>query len=106
MIVLDTNVLSELLRPSPEPTVLAWLTEQPSASLFTTAVSCGIDVVDPWSSGCRDESEQAGTRLLAWVSARTDRPQQRSRQDGQYDGEPSNCRNSIPFGDEPTKDRA
>ena len=39
MIVLDTNVLSELLRPSPEPTVLAWLAEQPSASLFTTAVS-------------------------------------------------------------------
>jgi len=39
MIVLDTNVLSELLRPRPEPTVLAWLTEQPSASLFTTAVS-------------------------------------------------------------------
>src|SRR5690242_428964 len=39
MIVLDTNVLSELLRPSPGPIVLAWLTEQPSASLFTTAVS-------------------------------------------------------------------
>jgi toxin FitB len=41
MIVLDTNVLSELLRPSPKPTVLAWLTEQPSASWFTTAVSQG-----------------------------------------------------------------
>ena len=38
---LDTDVLSEILRPSPNPAVLAWLTEQPSASLFTTAVSAG-----------------------------------------------------------------
>jgi len=41
MIVLDTNVLSEVLRPSPEPTVLAWLTKQPRASLFTTTVTEG-----------------------------------------------------------------
>ena len=39
MIVLDTNVLPDLLRSIPEPTVLAWLTEQPSASVYTTAVS-------------------------------------------------------------------
>jgi predicted nucleic acid-binding protein len=25
VIVIDTNVLSELLRPAPEPTVLAWV---------------------------------------------------------------------------------
>jgi predicted nucleic acid-binding protein len=41
MIVLDTNVLSELLRPAPEARVLAWLDAQPSASLFTTAVTQG-----------------------------------------------------------------
>lgn len=41
MIVLDTNVLSEALRPVPEPSVLKWLTRQPRASLFTTTVTQG-----------------------------------------------------------------
>ena len=41
MIVLDTNVLSEALRPLPEPTVLAWLAKRPRASLFTTTVTRG-----------------------------------------------------------------
>ena len=41
MIVLDTNVLSEILRPTPEPKVLAWLDSQPRSSLFTTAVTRG-----------------------------------------------------------------
>ena len=41
MIVLDTNVLSETLRPVPEPSVLDWLTNQPRASLFTTTVTRG-----------------------------------------------------------------
>ena len=39
MIVLDTNVLSELLRPVPEPRVLAWLDMQPRAALFTTTIT-------------------------------------------------------------------
>jgi len=41
MIVLDTNVLSEALRPIPELSVLAWLAKQPRASLFTTTVTRG-----------------------------------------------------------------
>ena len=41
MIVLDTNVLSELLRPAPEAHVLAWLEQQPPASVFTSAVAQG-----------------------------------------------------------------
>src|SRR5271155_2241881 len=41
MIILDTNVLSEALRPAPEPSVLDWLAHQPRASLFTTAVTRG-----------------------------------------------------------------
>src|ERR1700719_518337 len=41
MIVLDTNVLSETLRPVPEPSVLDWLANQPRASLFTTTVTRG-----------------------------------------------------------------
>ena len=38
MIVLDTNVLSELLRPTPAPQVEAWLAAQDGASVYFTAV--------------------------------------------------------------------
>ena len=41
MIVLDTNVLSEVLRPVPEPRVVDWLKDQPRTSLFTTTVTRG-----------------------------------------------------------------
>ena len=39
MIVLDTNVLSELMRPRPARAVENWIAAQPSASLFTTAIT-------------------------------------------------------------------
>lgn len=39
MIVLDTNVLSELIRPQPSPKVVAWLRAQTRSRLFTTAIS-------------------------------------------------------------------
>ena len=39
MIVLDTNVVSELMRPSPAPEVVAWLRRQDGASLATTAIT-------------------------------------------------------------------
>lgn len=39
MIVLDTNVLSEVLRPAPDPRPLAWLAAQTRADLFTTTVT-------------------------------------------------------------------
>jgi predicted nucleic acid-binding protein len=39
MIVLDTNVLSEVLRRAPEPGVVEWLGEQPRASVFTTTIT-------------------------------------------------------------------
>lgn len=39
MIVLDTNVLSEAIRPAPARRVLDWLAAQPSSRLFTTTVS-------------------------------------------------------------------
>jgi len=43
VIVLDTNVLSEALRPVPQPSVLDWLANQPRASLFITTVTrCDI----------------------------------------------------------------
>lgn len=39
MIVLDTNVLSEVMRAAPAEPVLAWFTRQPAAALYTTAVT-------------------------------------------------------------------
>jgi len=39
MIVLDTNVLSETMRPMPNPAVVAWLNRQDIQTLYITAVS-------------------------------------------------------------------
>ena len=39
MIVLDTNVLSELMRPAGSPAVVAWLDAQPAAELAVTAIT-------------------------------------------------------------------
>ena len=55
MIILDTNVLSELMRPLPNVDVLAWMAAQPRPSLFTTTLTeaelrLGIELV---SEGAR-----------------------------------------------------
>ena len=52
MIVLDTNVLSELMSPSTEPAVRQWLDQQPSHQLFTTSISMaeilqGVEMLPP-----------------------------------------------------------
>ena len=39
MIVLDTNVLSELMREDAAPRVLEWAGSQPTASLFTNCIT-------------------------------------------------------------------
>lgn len=39
MILLDTNVISELMKPAPSPVVEAWLGAQPIAGLFTTTIT-------------------------------------------------------------------
>jgi predicted nucleic acid-binding protein len=39
MIVLDTNVISEVLRQNPSAKVLEWMRSEPLASLFTTAIT-------------------------------------------------------------------
>ena len=50
MIVLDTNILSELMRPAPSVSVVQWLDGQPNASLFATTVTqaeilCGVSIL-------------------------------------------------------------
>ena len=39
MIVLDTNVLSELMKPAPSKRVVAWMAAEPAQGLYTTSVT-------------------------------------------------------------------
>ena len=39
MIVVDTNVLSELMKPKPATKVIDWMAAQPAASLYTTNIT-------------------------------------------------------------------
>jgi hypothetical protein len=39
VIILDTNVLSELMRSDPDPSVFAWVDTQPESALWTTSVN-------------------------------------------------------------------
>ncbi|UCH26339.1 MAG: type II toxin-antitoxin system VapC family toxin [Trueperaceae bacterium] len=39
MILLDTNILSEIMKAEPDARVVAWLDDQPATSLFVSAVT-------------------------------------------------------------------
>ena len=39
MIVLDTNIVSELMKPAPADTVVRWVAAQPAVSLYTTSIT-------------------------------------------------------------------
>ncbi len=67
MILLDTNVLSALMRSEPEPIVVDWLDAQPSESIWTTSVTVleirtGLELLP--SSRRRRHLEAAFERLL------------------------------------------
>jgi predicted nucleic acid-binding protein len=52
VIVLDTNVLSELMRPNPSSRVTAWMRQQPRPQLAVTAITeaeifYGIELLPP-----------------------------------------------------------
>ncbi|MFC3481025.1 type II toxin-antitoxin system VapC family toxin [Kocuria carniphila] len=67
MILLDTNVISELMRPLPAPNVLAWLDSQIAPSLFLSAVSAGellAGVAALPTGRRRDTLAQAVTQIL------------------------------------------
>ena len=68
MIVLDTNVLSALMRAAPEPVVVAWLDRQPDQTIWATAVTvfeirAGIELLPP--SRRRRQLEEAFRLILA-----------------------------------------
>jgi hypothetical protein len=39
MIILDTNVVSEMIRPAPSEQVLQWISSQPALLLYTTSIT-------------------------------------------------------------------
>ena len=39
MIILDTNVVSEVVRPAPAPEVIRWLVAQPASGVFITTIT-------------------------------------------------------------------
>jgi predicted nucleic acid-binding protein len=50
MIVLDTNVLSEMMRPTPAPAVREWFNQQPIVALYANAITSaeilrGIEII-------------------------------------------------------------
>jgi hypothetical protein len=58
MIVLDTNVISEVLRPIPEPAVLEWLRSMSRSDLWTSSIVVAelFSGVDLMPSGKRQQT--------------------------------------------------
>ena len=70
MIILDTNVLSETMKPSPEPRVIGWLNRQELTTLHLTTISLaelrfGISRLAPGRR--REDLEPRLDRILAEV---------------------------------------
>ncbi|HEY7051463.1 MAG TPA: type II toxin-antitoxin system VapC family toxin [Mycobacterium sp.] len=68
MILLDTNVLSALMRATPDPVVVDWLDNQPAESIWTTTVTifeirAGIELFVPGRR--RKQLDQVFSQLLA-----------------------------------------
>ena len=66
MIILDTNVLSEFMRPKPAPQVVAWAMKYPATDFFTTAITeaeifLGIELL---SKGKRREGLLAAAEAM------------------------------------------
>jgi hypothetical protein len=69
MTILDTNVVSELMRPAPEAAVLRWIGSQATEDLHITAVTMaeilfGIELI---SGGRRRDTLRAGAEKMFGV---------------------------------------
>lgn len=73
MIVLDTNVISEAMRPDPDPVVLSWLNAQTAETLYLSSVTLAelLYGVGALPGGARkNRLDQALDRLSAVFSGR------------------------------------
>jgi predicted nucleic acid-binding protein len=73
MIVVDTNVLSEVMKPSPAPAVVAWLAGVDLKGLFTTVVNeaeirLGIELLP--NGRRKRELQEAAERIIALFDIR------------------------------------
>jgi toxin FitB len=73
MIILDSNIISELMRPVPEEKVIVWLNRQPRFSVWTTAVTVmeirfGLQVMPPGKR--QDAYTQGFENLLEGIDHR------------------------------------
>jgi toxin FitB len=69
MVIVDTNVVSEMMRPAPEPSVLSWIASQPPEHLHITAITMaeilfGIELLP---AGKRREALRAGAEKFFGV---------------------------------------
>jgi predicted nucleic acid-binding protein len=69
MIVLDTNVLSETLRPTPSAKVLRWLRDRPPAAVYITSITqtellIGLELMPKGRR--RTNLESATEKILAY----------------------------------------
>ena len=68
MYLLDTNVVSELRRPRPHPSVVAWIRDVPAESLHLSAVTIGEIQAGIEVTRAQDPAKAA--ELEAWLDAR------------------------------------
>lgn len=61
--LLDTNVVSEIVRKAPEPAVLGWIAERQAAELFISAATLGELV----RGASRLPGERRRTALKRWI---------------------------------------
>ena len=75
MIMLDTNVLSALMRDTPDPAVVEWLDRQPTESIWTTSVkySRSAPASNFWS-----QTGDASGSTRCFLNSSTRRPQLRA----------------------------
>ncbi|WP_340249655.1 type II toxin-antitoxin system VapC family toxin [Sulfitobacter pontiacus] len=74
MIVLDTNVISEVMKPSPDPVVLEWINRQSEDALFITTItvaeiSAGIQKLDAGKR--RDDLDRRLQDMVQLFNGRT-----------------------------------
>ncbi len=64
--ILDTNIISEMMRPKPSTSVLDWLNHQDASELFVSTVTVGeiMYVLEALPAGQRRRSLEAGFERL------------------------------------------
>jgi predicted nucleic acid-binding protein len=73
MTIVDTNVISEIMKPQPSTTVDGWMASRPAQELFTTSVTkaeilYGIEIMPQGKR--RDSLEHAARRMFEYLAGR------------------------------------